>query len=317
MSDVTVYTTNSKTHLTIPYRGIDNSTSLTLVGHDSENYGPHLINNVLHIIENFKDGYPENPVIGQTYYDSSNQELLYYTGTWEHISYYKTDKRPNIIYLNKQDNLPYLDQILEKLVPVSGDNKPFLMYGLTPTENDHAATIGYADSVLQSMKNTAPPLLPKAENATMTGQLRLKTPTQDDPLTAGVTLGYLKNLGKLQCITHVTDDTLIVTYTEDGRQYNGKPDNRGYFTTVHFQRTIAKGDSSVTIVLPFAFMNRTDSGFRMYVICNTLAVKIPITTRILNGSSISLSISPTTDTVTISGHIYGFRSTPLVGIPNV
>lgn len=59
---------------------VDNTTSLTLSGYGSTNYGQTLNQNFLYLLQNFACAYaPENPINGQIWYNTLNQYLQVYT----------------------------------------------------------------------------------------------------------------------------------------------------------------------------------------------------------------------------------------------
>jgi hypothetical protein len=55
---------------------VDHSTSLSLVGRDTPNYGQYINENFVYLLENFSGGStPSNPVTGQLWWDSNNKIL--------------------------------------------------------------------------------------------------------------------------------------------------------------------------------------------------------------------------------------------------
>lgn len=59
---------------------VDNTTSLTLNGYGSTNYGQTLNQNFLYLLQNFACAYaPQNPINGQIWYNTLNQYLQVYT----------------------------------------------------------------------------------------------------------------------------------------------------------------------------------------------------------------------------------------------
>lgn len=66
----------------LPDGTIDTSTSLTLVGRDTPNYGRYINENFVYLLENFSGGTtPSNPLTGQLWWDSSNNVLKVNAGT--------------------------------------------------------------------------------------------------------------------------------------------------------------------------------------------------------------------------------------------
>lgn len=61
---------------------INNSTSITLVGKNTPNYGQYLDQNFLFMLENFANSaQPVSPITGQIWYDTTHAVLKVYTGT--------------------------------------------------------------------------------------------------------------------------------------------------------------------------------------------------------------------------------------------
>lgn len=73
-----------KEPITVPAGYFNNtSTSLKLYGHGYKNYGEGLLENMVHLLENFcsDSRMPENPTEGQLWYKRSTKELLLYMGS--------------------------------------------------------------------------------------------------------------------------------------------------------------------------------------------------------------------------------------------
>jgi hypothetical protein len=63
------------------------STSLTLIGRNVATYGEALNNNLVHLLENYANSTaPSNPINGQLWYDTSNNQLKFFNGGWNGIS---------------------------------------------------------------------------------------------------------------------------------------------------------------------------------------------------------------------------------------
>jgi hypothetical protein len=77
----TITFTNGKTLAVIADQSFDEvSTSLTLVGKNSNNYGTHVNNNFVGLLENFADvNEPRSPVAGQVWFDTAEGRLKVYT----------------------------------------------------------------------------------------------------------------------------------------------------------------------------------------------------------------------------------------------
>jgi hypothetical protein len=77
-----IYNYNGTLETTIPDGGIDNTTSLALPGRGYLNYGEPVNQNMLWIMQSFANSSaPTNPVTGQLWYNTSNNNLNVYTGT--------------------------------------------------------------------------------------------------------------------------------------------------------------------------------------------------------------------------------------------
>jgi hypothetical protein len=84
----TIKFTNGKTLAVIADQSIDQvSTSVTLVGKNVNNYGEYLNNNLVGLLENFANLIePLSPVVGQTWFDTSENRLkVYSTGTFKPV----------------------------------------------------------------------------------------------------------------------------------------------------------------------------------------------------------------------------------------
>jgi phage-related protein len=81
----TIKFTNGKTLAVIADQSIDQvSTSVTLVGKNVNNYGEYLNNNLVGLLENFANLIePLSPVVGQTWFDTSENRLKVYDGAWK------------------------------------------------------------------------------------------------------------------------------------------------------------------------------------------------------------------------------------------
>lgn len=91
---------------------VDNSTSITLVGRNTPNYGEIQNENMLHLMENFAgimapSGTPQN---GQMWYDAANQVMRYYTGSaWIQTSTFQVSGAP--LANNFRDGSVYFDTV--------------------------------------------------------------------------------------------------------------------------------------------------------------------------------------------------------------
>jgi hypothetical protein len=75
-----IYNYNGTLETTIPDGSIDNTTSLALPGRGYLNYGEPVNQNMLWIMQNFANSSaPTNPVVGQLWYNTSNNNLQVYT----------------------------------------------------------------------------------------------------------------------------------------------------------------------------------------------------------------------------------------------
>jgi hypothetical protein len=84
----TIKFTNGKTLAVIADQSIDDvSTSLTLVGKNINNYGQYINTNFVSLLENFANLLePASPVVGQTWFDTSEGRLkVYSTGTFKPV----------------------------------------------------------------------------------------------------------------------------------------------------------------------------------------------------------------------------------------
>jgi Chaperone of endosialidase len=78
----TITHANGQNSIVIADGTINNSTSITLVGKNTPNYGQYLDQNFLNILENYANGsQPVSPITGQLWYDTTHAVLKVYTGS--------------------------------------------------------------------------------------------------------------------------------------------------------------------------------------------------------------------------------------------
>ena len=83
------YTNPSRTPISIPDTIANNSTSLTLIGKQYDQYGEVIAENFVKLLENFSyTSAPTNPTPGQVWHDSGNKTLKVFdnTGIWKPLS---------------------------------------------------------------------------------------------------------------------------------------------------------------------------------------------------------------------------------------
>lgn len=84
------YTNPGKTPITIEDAAANNSTSLTLIGKQYDQYGEVIAENFVKLLENFSyTSAPSNPTPGQIWHDSSNKTLKVFdsSGLWKPLSF--------------------------------------------------------------------------------------------------------------------------------------------------------------------------------------------------------------------------------------
>lgn len=88
----TIKKSNGETVVVIPDGAIDEaSTSISLVGKNVSGYGFYQNENFVYLLENFaKDNPPDEPIVGQVWYDTTNKQLKVYTSyvTGQTTSYF-------------------------------------------------------------------------------------------------------------------------------------------------------------------------------------------------------------------------------------
>jgi hypothetical protein len=83
----TILKSNGETLTQIVDGQVDNSTDLTLIGKNSASYGTFLNENFVYLLENFANtNAPNNPIIGQLWYDTSTGRLKVYDGNLFRVS---------------------------------------------------------------------------------------------------------------------------------------------------------------------------------------------------------------------------------------
>ena len=77
----TITHANGANSIVIADGTVDNSTSISLVGKNTANYGQFLDQNFLNMLENFANGtQPTNPILGQIWYNTTKSALQVYNG---------------------------------------------------------------------------------------------------------------------------------------------------------------------------------------------------------------------------------------------
>lgn len=272
----------------IPYGGTNTETSLVLYGRDSCNWGQGLLENILHIAENFCNFEPPlHPVMGQTYYNNGTKKISVYNGTsWDEVNLVPNTDMINIAYLDKSGDLSnskvILSDLVTNLMPISGNTKPVKItygYGAQPTLASHAVTKEYVDSILGSAgENTY--IGKDAGSVSMTGPLKIVTPDRHSDPNQLSNIEYMKDLGILTTLSDMSSDgeAYIVasdstpptaedikkymltstTYQVMGRKTDdGDLDTSDWFAICYFRGYIADGKSGASFELPFGYSPAT------------------------------------------------------------
>jgi hypothetical protein len=83
----TILKSNGNTLTQIVDGQVDTSTDLTLIGKNAASYGTYLNENFVYLLENFANSNsPNNPIIGQLWYDTSTGRLKVYDGNLFRVS---------------------------------------------------------------------------------------------------------------------------------------------------------------------------------------------------------------------------------------
>lgn len=98
MTYILDWSSNTKQKIVIPDREYDSdSTSLVLCGRHTPNFGESLLENILHLLENFASvEEPKSPTDGQIWFNAGSKKLqVYHTGRWNDTSIYASPFEPN------------------------------------------------------------------------------------------------------------------------------------------------------------------------------------------------------------------------------
>ena len=301
----------------IPYRSTNKESSLVLHGNDSTNYGQTLLTNLIRLTDNFCDvNPPDNPILGQTYFNYTTKKLsVYKKNGWSEINLVPNTDYLDVVYLDETSKGPHgsniLPQVLDDYIPLSGNEIPLGVKTIKTAFDisNEAVTKAYVDEIFRE-KSTVKYLPLAADSATMSGALRLKSPLRKDDNRRAATVGYVNELGVLTVTnTPVIQDEynfVVTTYNVTGRLDDYKqPDTSDSFTAVYFSALLT--NNSVTMTLPVTFSTSANmkSGFGMTVVCKSVDVNVPVYAKINSGSSVTIRRT-TGSSVKVDGTIFGF-----------
>jgi hypothetical protein len=301
----------------IPYRSTNKETSLVLHGNDSTNYGQSLLTNLVRLTDNFCDSKsPENPILGQTYYNYTTQKLsVYKKDGWSEINLVPNTDYLDVVYLDETSKGPHganiLPDVLSDYIPLSGNEVPVSVSTVKTAFDipNEAVTKAYVDEIFRE-KSTIKYLPLSADSATMTGALRIKTPYRKDDSRKAVTVGYVNELGVLTVTnTPVIEDEynfVVTTYNVTGRLDDYRqPDTSDSFTSIYFSALLT--NNSVTMKLPVTFTTSQNmkNGYDMTVVCKSVDVNVPVYADVVNGSTVTIR-RKTGTSVKVDGTIFGF-----------
>lgn len=110
------YSNSGKPAIILNDGTVDTSTSLVLIGKNVTNFGEHLNENLLNLLENFSDGTePPSPVEGQLWYNTTESQLyIYDNGQWYPIGFPVGNTR--MVVRNRQDTLGVFHKTIEGIV---------------------------------------------------------------------------------------------------------------------------------------------------------------------------------------------------------
>lgn len=128
----TIYTSSGTLLTTVPTGKTNTaSTSLTLIGQDVANYGRHLNQNLVYMLSNFANtdtNSPNNPIQGQTWYDSTHKKLKVYDGGYKIVGItfisntQPVGQEPGEFWFDSTQNvLKFLDDNGQYIELISGD----------------------------------------------------------------------------------------------------------------------------------------------------------------------------------------------------
>lgn len=149
------FTDANKEPIIIENQTVNNDTTLTLFGRDTESWGQYLNNNLINILENFCNeyvpGYSGQVLEGQLWYDSGNKQLKLCTDSskleWTPLTHIPSPDLTGIVTSSS------LELTLADYIPLNGNLTPMTGALLAPnlsetSEQLSVATKKYVDSIV-------------------------------------------------------------------------------------------------------------------------------------------------------------------------
>lgn len=316
MSDMSIYSGNSLNpkEYKLPFKSTNKETSLVLHGPDSYNFGQDMLTSLVHLLENFANSEPpNNPIIGQTYYNTTTKKLNVRTSTgWSEVNLVPNTDPLNVVYLDNSHDSTYKGEVFADLltpyVTFAGNLKPAVITTSYFSDNPHqAVTKDYVDTTLVPENFNYVPI--DGGSVTMTGPLKLKPTTSADTANTAVTVGYVNGLGTLSASVDVSDSNFIVTKYS----VSGQTDEKGnqvlpaQYTVVNFNTVLLNNIATVKVSLPAGVVFTGDEG-TMVVNCNTVGVSTKLHVQLQDGANFTVTRESSEGDFHVQGTVSGFTA---------
>lgn len=262
------FSDTSKEPIIIDNQTVNNDTTLTLFGRDSESWGQLLNNNLIKILENFCNdyvpGYTNQVLEGQLWYDSGNKQLKLCTDSttleWTPLSHIPSPELTGIVTSSS------LNLTLADYIPLNGNLLPMTGPLLVLTLGDYSsklsvATKKYVDSIVckcaTADDNWATNYL-SDDGGIISTKLILSDNTSDTRFAAPVKYITSKNDIKVDYPDVITIVNSNGTVTDDitGQFTSWTSNNAGfykYYGTISIPSTTTLTPHIVTCTLPYDF----------------------------------------------------------------
>jgi hypothetical protein len=319
---------NANRSITIGYKQRNTDTDLIFFGTDSINYGEGILSNFVHLLENFANDMPPKGIIGQFYYNKSDQMLYFYNNEQHWIA---IENKPNkatldVVHFTKASDHSsrLLNKDLIRYMQTTGNTNPasISLFDNNATIDNQAVTKGYVDATLVKDSNE---YLPRDGVAVMSGPLLLPNVLSGDQPNTLVNNKYVDRLGVVELVKSQEyidgDKTKIINtacYKVTGvADDDGNISKLPWFVHVTFNTTIKINETSVSLTLPFAFKEskakQNGYSFTMAVTATAVDSYEPLRVAVSSGTTFTVYRNTKAADLKIHGSIMGYVEQNVLG----